>query len=147
MNDGKIFSKFDLNVATPVVGWEASGTSPMKNPLRLILHTFDGFFAEFAEIAKNIYGIPDASFGFASKEEERNYKREGIRPEYVMPYNEKFNEAVDTFFNKPEVWTDKQIEQLAIFTTCFQMERFMENYLTLWKKYVPSFQKAFEGKA
>ncbi|HAR63961.1 MAG: hypothetical protein DKM50_12960 [Candidatus Margulisiibacteriota bacterium] len=146
MNDGKVFSKFDLCIANPVVGWEASGTSPMKNPLRLIMHTFDGFFAEFAQVAKKIFGIDSASFGFGPTNVEIDYKNENIRQKYAQAFKDQFIAVADTFFNNRDSWVKKQIEQLSIFTSCFQMERFAENYLTEWKN-VNSFDSQLNKKA
>lgn len=144
MSDGRMFSKFDMCIANPVVGWEASGTSPMKNPLRLIMHTFDGFFAEFHRLALDVYGIEDASFGFGPKVVEERYDRPGLKDEYSRHFKDKIKQVVDLFFNNKETWISKQIEQLTIFTTAFQMERFGENYLTIWKKYNRNFVKYFK---
>nr|MBF0220962.1 glycogen/starch/alpha-glucan phosphorylase [Desulfobulbaceae bacterium] len=144
MADGEKFSKFDLSIANPVVGWEASGTSPMKGPLRLIMHTYDGFFAEYKHLANEYFGISDPSFGFGPTEKQKHYFGGGTEQIYADALKDKMSEAVDVFYNNKDLWLDKQIEQYAMFTMGFQMQRFLDNYLTLWKDKVPNFKKFYE---
>lgn len=144
MADGEIFSNFDLSIANPVVGWEASGTSPMKGPLRLVMHTYDGFFAEYTHLAQKYFGISDPSFGFGPTVKQKHYFGGGTQDIYAEALKDKIREVVDVFYNHPDVWLDKQIEQYAMFTMGFQMQRFLDNYLTLWKDAVPHFRKFYK---
>jgi glucan phosphorylase len=144
MADGRKFSNFDLSVANPVVGWEASGTSPMKGPLRLIMHTYDGFFAEYNHLANEYFGISDPSFGFGPTVKQKHYFGGGTRQIYAEALRDKLREVVDVFYNNKDLWLDKQIEQYAMFTMGFQMQRFLDNYLTLWKNKVPNFKKLYK---
>ena len=144
MNDGAKFSNFDLSIANPVVGWEASGTSPMKGPLRLIMHTYDGFFAEYCHLAKKYFGISNPSFGFGPTVKQKHYYGGGTEQIYAEALKNKISEVVDVFYNNKDVWVDKQIEQYAMFTMGFQMQRFLDNYLTLWKNKVPNFKKFYK---
>jgi glucan phosphorylase len=144
MADGQKFSKFDLSIANPVVGWEASGTSPMKGPLRLIMHTYDGFFAEYNRLANKYFGISDPSFGFGPTVKQKHYFGGGTEEIYAEALKDKISEVVDVFYNNKDLWLDKQIEQYAIFTMGFQMQRFLDNYLTLWKNKVPNFKKFYK---
>ncbi len=151
MDDGEIFSKFDLCVATPVKGFEASGTSPMKNPLRIVMHTDDGFMYEYKRLAESVYGIANPSFVFGPDfiVQKENYdsfdKRRELLNLYAEEFGKNFEEVVDTFFNKQVVWINKMIEQLAIFTTAFGMRRFVENYLSIWQN-VPHFKEIISKK-
>lgn len=144
MADGEKFSKFDLSIANPVVGWEASGTSPMKGPLRLIMHTYDGFFAEYNNLAKKYFGISNPSFGFGPTVKQKHYFGGGTEQIYAEALKNKLSEVVDVFYNNKDLWLDKQIEQYAMFTMGFQMQRFLDNYLTLWKDKVPSFRELYK---
>lgn len=144
MADGEKFSKFDLSIANPVVGWEASGTSPMKGPLRLIMHTYDGFFAEYSNLAKKYFGISDPSFGFGPTVKQKHYFGGGTEQIYAEALKSKISEVVDVFYYNKDLWLDKQIEQYAMFTMGFQMQRFLDNYLTLWKDKVPNFKKFYK---
>ena len=145
MADGEKFSNFDLSIANPVVGWEASGTSPMKGPLRLIMHTYDGFFAEYNSLAKKYFGISDPSFGFGPTVKQKHYFGGGTEQLYAKALKKKISEVVDVFYNNKDLWLDKQIEQYAMFTMGFQMQRFLDNYLTLWKDKVPNFKKFYNS--
>lgn len=145
MDDGKKFSKFDLSIANPVVGWEASGTSPMKGPLRLTMHTYDGFFAEYTNLAKNYFGISDPSFGFGPTVKQKHYFGGGTEQIYAEALKNKISEVIDVFYNNKGLWLDKQIEQYSMFTMGFQMQRFLDNYLTLWKDKVPNFRKFYKS--
>ncbi len=149
MDDGEMFAKFDMNIATPVKGFEASGTSPMKNPLRLVMHTDDGFMYEYMRIAESVYGVSDASFLFGPskivpKEEYDSFdRRVELMHAYSGEFGQSFEGVTDMFFNNRELWIDKMIEQLAIFTTAFGMRRFVENYLTIWQE-VPHLQEVLK---
>lgn len=144
MADGEKFSNFDLSIANPVVGWEASGTSPMKGPLRLIMHTYDGFFAEYKHLANEYFGISDPSFGFGPTVKQKHYFGGGTEQVYAEALKDKMSEVVDVFYDDKDLWLDKQIEQYAMFTMGFQMQRFLDNYLTLWKDKVPNFKKFYK---
>ena len=145
MADGEKFSKFDLSIANPVVGWEASGTSPMKGPLRLIMHTYDGFFAEYTNLAKKYFGISDPSFGFGPTVNQKHYFGGGTEQIYAEALKNKLSEVVDVFYHNKDLWLDKQIEQYSMFTMGFQMQRFLDSYLTLWKNKVPNFIKLYKS--
>ncbi len=144
MNDGQMFAKFDVLLANPTVGWEASGTSPMKNPLRLIMHTFDGFFKELSDISRSVFGISDVSFGFGPKKTENDYHDDSMKNKYAIAFREKFAELANMYFNNQEEWTKKQIEQLGIFTMCFQMDRFQDSNFTQWVRHFPEFKALLE---
>ena len=144
MNDGQAFAKFDVLLANPTVGWEASGTSPMKNPLRLIMHTFDGFFKELSDVSRSVFGISDISFGFGPKKTENDYHDDSMKNKYAIAFREKFAELTNMYFNNQEEWTKKQIEQLGIFTMCFQMDRFQDSNFTQWVRHFPEFKALLE---
>ncbi len=97
MADGEKFSNFDLSIANPVVGWEASGTSPMKGPLRLIMHTYDGFFAEYNHLANKYFGISNPSFGFGPTVKQKHYFGGGTREIYAEALKNKKYEVFDVF--------------------------------------------------
>jgi hypothetical protein len=105
------------------------------------MHTYDGFFAEYNNLAKKYFGISDPSFGFGPTVKQKHYFGGGTEQIYAEALRDKIGEAVDVFYNNQDLWLDKQIEQYAIFTMAFQMQRFLDNYVTLWKEKVPNFKK------